>query len=394
MEAGCGGGGNARRRRLADGSRDSMTGLTLGTVLGREKRQVAPPVQMSRTLLDIIRDEEPDAGPYKDLLNHHNKKSWKSFKDRIRLRRAGDAWTSSVHIPTSDVSIQNCRSQLSRRQSSRIQMVSPFSDESTRDVTQSENSSVMENFLDCDGGVCRPQFLRRNSTRVSSITADSTQSEVLPDANNTPVSDVPIQNSRSLRRNSSLIPSHAHSSQSMTRSEDSFLTREDIGAESDSVPTVRLSVALAAEREEQQRAALSNEEPSPPTPEAENGVSGVSVTEEVAVPQTEAAPPVRMSLMDLLEETDRQMGWSSYMGEAEEEEEEEEEDDNGGHEEGKGGAAAAGEVNCCVCMVRHKGAAFIPCGHTFCRLCSRELWVSRGNCPLCNGFILEILDIF
>ncbi|TVU36047.1 hypothetical protein EJB05_17958, partial [Eragrostis curvula] len=49
---------------------------------------------------------------------------------------------------------------------------------------------------------------------------------------------------------------------------------------------------------------------------------------------------------------------------------------------------------CCVCVVRHKGAAFIPCGHTFCRLCSRELWVSRSNCPLCNGFIQEILDIF
>ncbi|KAK4393890.1 hypothetical protein Sango_1859800 [Sesamum angolense] len=39
-------------------------------------------------------------------------------------------------------------------------------------------------------------------------------------------------------------------------------------------------------------------------------------------------------------------------------------------------------------------AAFIPCGHTFCRLCSRELWVQRGNCPLCNNYILEILDIF
>jgi len=56
---------------------------------------------------------------------------------------------------------------------------------------------------------------------------------------------------------------------------------------------------------------------------------------------------------------------------------------------------AVGEYNnCCVCMVRHKGAAFIPCGHTFCRLCSRELWVQRGNCPLCNNFILEVLDIF
>lgn len=49
---------------------------------------------------------------------------------------------------------------------------------------------------------------------------------------------------------------------------------------------------------------------------------------------------------------------------------------------------------CCVCMARKKGAAFIPCGHTFCRLCSRELWVSRGNCPLCKGFVLDILDIF
>ncbi|XP_037409998.1 uncharacterized protein LOC119272657 [Triticum dicoccoides] len=49
---------------------------------------------------------------------------------------------------------------------------------------------------------------------------------------------------------------------------------------------------------------------------------------------------------------------------------------------------------CCVCMVRHKGAAFIPCGHTFCRLCSRELRHARGNCPLCNVFIQDILQIF
>ncbi|GLT94061.1 hypothetical protein SLE2022_118220 [Rubroshorea leprosula] len=49
---------------------------------------------------------------------------------------------------------------------------------------------------------------------------------------------------------------------------------------------------------------------------------------------------------------------------------------------------------CCVCMERKKGAALIPCGHTFCRVCSRELWVSRGSCPVCNRPILEILDIF
>ncbi|KAG1363445.1 hypothetical protein COCNU_11G002720 [Cocos nucifera] len=107
---------------------------------------------------------------------------------------------------------------------------------------------------------------------------------------------------------------------------------------------------------------------------------------EAAVAEEEQ--PVRISLMALLEQTDR---WGGE-GEAEEEEEEEvvvaEDDDDG---EGDGGGMY---YVCCVCMVRHKGAAFIPCGHTFCRLCSRELWVSRGNCPLCNGFILEILDIF
>uniref|UniRef100_A0A5B6YGH7 RING-type domain-containing protein n=1 Tax=Davidia involucrata TaxID=16924 RepID=A0A5B6YGH7_DAVIN len=55
-----------------------------------------------------------------------------------------------------------------------------------------------------------------------------------------------------------------------------------------------------------------------------------------------------------------------------------------------------GEVDslCCVCIERNKGAAFIPCGHTFCRVCSRELWLNRGSCPLCNRSIIEILDIY
>ena len=113
---------------------------------------------------------------------------------------------------------------------------------------------------------------------------------------------------------------------------------------------------------------------------------------EVAV-----AGPVGVSLMDLLEETDMEAGFevSSYrMSNADFEDVNECE---GGEEEKKGEeeeGAGLVERNCCVCMVRHKGAAFIPCGHTFCRACSREVWVSRGNCPLCNNFILEILDIF
>lgn len=117
--------------------------------------------------------------------------------------------------------------------------------------------------------------------------------------------------------------------------------------------------------------------------EEEAEVEGVGETAE----EEGGEPAERMSLMALLAETDRQMGLdgSTYItGDEEDEDEDEEEVESGGVEYN----------SCCVCMVRHKGAAFIPCGHTFCRLCSRELWVQRGNCPLCNGFILEVLDIF
>lgn len=90
--------------------------------------------------------------------------------------------------------------------------------------------------------------------------------------------------------------------------------------------------------------------------------------------------PVRMSLMSLLADDDDETGLGYMM----DEDDDDDEDDGGGVEYN----------SCCVCMVRHKGTAFEPCGHSFCRLCSREMWVDRGNCPLCNNYILEILDIF
>ncbi|EEE69035.1 hypothetical protein OsJ_28017 [Oryza sativa Japonica Group] len=62
--------------------------------------------------------------------------------------------------------------------------------------------------------------------------------------------------------------------------------------------------------------------------------------------------------------------------------------------EAEAGKGAAGGGCCCVCMARAKGAAFIPCGHTFCRTCARELLAGRGRCPLCNAAILDVLDIF
>ncbi|XP_022714428.1 uncharacterized protein LOC111274039 [Durio zibethinus] len=83
--------------------------------------------------------------------------------------------------------------------------------------------------------------------------------------------------------------------------------------------------------------------------------------------------PVRVSLVKLLEEA---------------------EGGGGEEEKEKSGVEIVSDSMCCVCVGRKKGAAFIPCGHTFCRVCSRELWLNRGCCPLCNRSILEILDIF
>jgi hypothetical protein len=153
----------------------------------------------------------------------------------------------------------------------------------------------------------------------------------------------------------------------------------------------RLSAALADERSLSAREAVAAQEAA--EAEAAAAAAAAAAAEENGeLPSAEESGQVRMSLMDLLEETDRQMGFegSRYMM-GDEDDYEEEEDDEDEEEEGEDNGV---EHNCCVCMVRHKGAAFIPCGHTFCRLCSRELWVSRGNCPLCNNFILEILDIF
>nr|CAD1839540.1 unnamed protein product [Ananas comosus var. bracteatus] len=78
-------------------------------------------------------------------------------------------------------------------------------------------------------------------------------------------------------------------------------------------------------------------------------------------------------------------------GGGDDEDQDEDEDDDDDDEEGEGG----GWGRCCVCMEgRRKRAAFIPCGHTFCRQCARELWLGRGSCPLCNRPVRDVLRIF
>ncbi|XP_057965784.1 uncharacterized protein LOC131156262 isoform X1 [Malania oleifera] len=322
------------RGRTADQPRNAAARITLGAVLSIDKTHGA--VSVSQTLHDIIRDESSNPAPYGDPLaqnaNNANKKNWKSFKDRLRLRRVGAAWTSSVHIPTSDVPIRDSRANITGRHSTRYQEMAVDSGESIDESDHHENSSASA--IAPAQNSRAGQISRMSSTRFSAVTFNL---EGLPPP------------------------------------------RDNIGDESESAPRAtgtRLGAALAAEREQQGEAA------------------GERRSTDAAEGDGEGAAPVRMSLMALLEETDRQMGvvGPAYCAAYDEEEEEEEDEEEGGGNDG--GRRGGGEQSCCVCMVRHKGAAFIPCGHTFCRLCSRELWVSRGNCPICNGFILEILDIF
>ncbi|ESQ38176.1 hypothetical protein EUTSA_v10029329mg [Eutrema salsugineum] len=97
-------------------------------------------------------------------------------------------------------------------------------------------------------------------------------------------------------------------------------------------------------------------------------------TEEAA---SGSLTPLRVSLMRLLEETAERV-----VGEGKE------------TERLTASSVRGNDSVCCVCMGRKKGAAFIPCGHTFCRVCSREVWLNRGSCPLCNCPIIAILDIY
>ncbi|XP_076923063.1 uncharacterized protein LOC143585071 [Bidens hawaiensis] len=48
---------------------------------------------------------------------------------------------------------------------------------------------------------------------------------------------------------------------------------------------------------------------------------------------------------------------------------------------------------CCLCTERSKGAALIPCGHTYCRVCCGVMWRKRESCPLRNRSIMDVLEI-
>ncbi|KAE8668771.1 Detected protein of unknown function [Hibiscus syriacus] len=332
--------------------------LTLDTILGNANERPQTPPSNNRTLLEIILDD----GSNKD------KKSWKAFRDKIRLKRPASAWSSSILVPDSDDNVHSDRSQLSRSGSFRSDQ-----DGSTRVDDGGERAPVsdppvMNSLLQ----LARMDLVRVGHNPVQ-LSRDDSADVSMP-------SDAPPSRSfrpETNRDDPNRFPSSITAVNYIDSSDDddSPLTRHG---------TRRLAAILAEER------ALSSREA------AEASASAAAEQAEEAVnnvpPATEET--VRMSLMELLEETTQQMGLmgTSYLmsdGDKFDEEEAVEEEEDAAEE-----TTGRAEQACCVCMVRQKGAAFIPCGHTFCRVCSRELWVQRGNCPLCNASILEILDIF
>ncbi|KAK4427640.1 hypothetical protein Salat_1533000 [Sesamum alatum] len=250
-----------------------------------------------------------------------------------------------------------------------------------RPLRSESHRTQVDNLPNVDGGQKEGEKLRRrNSGRGVTWT-----SSVL-----VPASDIPMNKNRAMARE----PSTRLNPSSLVSDD---LSETDISAVPDPPPGLLRNTSRAMEKP--------SGRPDPPAPspmkilqreneeeededeyeddEDEEEESRGKPAPAAAADDGEKEAPVRMSLMSLLAESDED-GMGYMMGE----DDEDDEDDDGG---GGGGI----EYNsCCVCMVKHKGVAFDRCGHSFCRLCSREMGVQGGNCPLCNNYILEILDIF
>ncbi|XP_039021426.1 uncharacterized protein LOC120153578 [Hibiscus syriacus] len=192
------------------------------------------------------------------------------------------------------------------------------------------------------GGKPRPQLARRTSARFDNDDSDSS----------TPSDGTP---SRSFKRRH-------------------YLNDDDEGNDS------FRGAPLGKERSLSAREAVASQEAA----EAASAAAAVEKEEAENNGSPEGEKPVKMSLMDLLGESG-----SSYIDEDDEYCEEEEEEEVEEIVQSKGI-----EFTCCICKVNITSSAYMPCTHTFCRLCSKEFSVQRGNCPLCNGFVSEILEIF
>ncbi|CAN8269568.1 unnamed protein product [Cochlearia groenlandica] len=343
---------------------NSLAGLTLDAVIGGDivvpsSPPSPPPLPQNsivphrptttQTLFDIIREEYNKEG-------HKDRTTWQIFREKLRLKRTGSAWTSSLHIPASDILIPVSK-----------QLGSTSDSINLRDLITA---------IPMSDPPARAMFSRGSSMRVGSgkNPDESADVSVLGDGPSSSRSFKP-----QLSRHDS-VRDHGDAE------EDNRRRRPVITFVEERQMSAREAVA-AQEAAEAEGAADSSEEEDEEEDDDDSGQT------EKKSSEASSAPKQTMSLMDLLEETDRQMGLtgSRYAMEEdedyEEEEEEEEDEEDENHEE-------EGELHCCVCNVKIKTSSFTPCGHMFCKLCSKELMAQKGHCPVCSSFVLEFLEIF
>ncbi|KAG2318190.1 hypothetical protein Bca4012_040322 [Brassica carinata] len=348
---------------------NSLAGLTLDAVLGGEIVIPPPPSSSSppsppplpqislvvphqttttaattQTLFDIIRDEYNKEG-------HKDRTTWQIFREKLRLKRTGSAWTSSLHIPASDILIPIPK-----------HLGVAFRPNST---------GLTSDHIPMSDPPGRGAFTRGPSMRVGSGKNHEDSADVSIPGDGPPSRSFKPQFSR-------------HDS-----------VREHGDGDDDRIrrhPVVK----FVDERQMSAREAVAAQEAA----EAEAAAAGSDDDDEEEDDDSEeeekadAQPKQTMSLMDLLEETDRQMGLTGASYAMDEEEDEYEEEDEEEEEEDGGRGGGEGEANCCVCQVNIRGATFTPCGHTFCKLCSKELMAQKGHCPVCSSFVIEFLEIF
>ncbi|KAF8094630.1 hypothetical protein N665_0358s0012 [Sinapis alba] len=347
---------------------NSLAGLTLDAVLGGEIVIPPPPSSSSsppsppplpqkslaphqttqtQTLFDIIRDEYNKEG-------QKDRTTWQIFREKLRLKRSGSAWTSSLHIPASDILIPNPK-----------HFGFAFRPNSTNAVPMSDPPG-------------RGGFTRGPSMRVGSGKSPDDSPDVSLPGDGPPSRSFKPQFSRhdSVREHGD--------------GDDDKIRRHPVVKFVDERQMSAREAVAAQEKAEAEAAAAGSDDEEEEDDDSEEGEEDDSGETEEKV---DNAPKQTMSLMDLLEETDRQMGLTGASYAMDEEEEEYEEEEEEEEEDGDGGGGE-GEVNCCVCQVNFKGATFTPCGHMFCKLCSKELMAQKGHCPVCSSFVLEFLEIF
>lgn len=359
---------------------NSLAGLTLDAVLGGETviqpsstpspppsppKSLVPHHPTTQTLFDIIREEYAKEG-------HKDRTTWQIFREKLRLKRTGSAWTSSLHISASDILIPNTK----------ILGAAFRSPHSTNDKINVRDLVYAIPMSDPPGSSGRAMFSRGSSMRVGSSKnpEDSPDVSVLGDGPSSRNFKPQLSRHDSVRDHADVEEDNRRRHPVVTFMEERQMSaREAVAAQE------------AAEAEAAAAGGSDDEDEDDDDEDDEDDDSGEA---EQKKSSASSAPKQTMSLMDLLEETDRQMGLTGSRYAMDADEEYEEEEDENSEEEGDVHGGGEGELSCCVCSVKIKGASFTPCGHTFCKLCSKELMAQKGHCSVCSSFVLEFLEIF